>query len=85
MPPHLFASPRSEPEHTRPLHRPLLHEVRAQEARDRAEEAAAVVAVAASVGVSPDDPAGSVVPRITAADVRHAVRAAYRRGRASRG
>ena len=87
MPPHPFPSPQPEPgpEHERPLHRRMLHEVRAQEACDRAEEAAAVIAVAASVGVSPDDPTGFVVPRVIAADVRHAARDAYRCGRASRG
>lgn len=76
MPPHPLSSPRPEPERKRPLHRPLQHELRAQEARDRTEEAAAAVVVA-SVGVSPDDPAGLVVSRMIAANVRPAVRAAY--------
>ncbi len=46
----------SEPQHARPIQRPLMHETREQQARELAEEKAAVLAVSAAAGVHPNDP-----------------------------
>ncbi len=70
----------SDPQHARPIQRPLM-----REARELAEEKAAVLAMSAAAGVHPNDPAHLVIGGLTASDIRHAVRTAYRRGRASRG
>ena len=82
---HLFKPLRSRPTHQEPLHRLLLQEVRKRNAKAEAEENAAVRFLAAVVGVDPNDPGEQSVARtITAADVRHVVRFAYRHGRSSR-
>ena len=55
-------------------------------ARAQADEDAAVRFLSAVAGVDPNDPGGQHVTRsLAAADVRHIVRAAYRRGRAAHG
>jgi histone H3/H4 len=69
----------------RPVHRSPPHEAQRTSAKMQAAEDAVVELLAAQLGVRASDPAGQRVERtFTAADVRHAVRAAYRRGRDSR-
>lgn len=82
---HLFKPLHSRPTHQKLLHRSLLQEVRERDTNAEAEENAAVRFLAAVVGVDPNDPGEQSVARtITAADVRHVVRSAYRHGRSSR-
>jgi hypothetical protein len=68
---HSFPLPLSIPLPRRPVHRALPQEVREQHMLDRAAEDAAVVSIAAMIGVHPDDPVGQPFTDMMAADARH--------------
>lgn len=80
-----FPLPLSIPLPRRLVHRALPQKVRERDMLDRAAEDAALVSVAALIGVHADDPPRQPFEVMTVADVHYVAWAAYRHGTTARG